>query len=245
MSGKIILIDHHDNPRDDLATVYLTEMGFDLELVCPFKGDLLPEITTDIDGAVIYGGAQNITELDQHPFLEDEISWLESAIEADFPMLGICLGAQLIAHCLGAEVSAHHQGQCEFGYYRIDPTEQAGDWLPAPMYVTQAHYQQFSLPQGATRLATASVFENQAFRYGDNIFGVQFHPEVNSDIFRRWQDSDWAFYDRPGAQTRQEQDSIICHADAIQREWFYSFLDSLFSTGKARSVNPQKIACNQ
>jgi GMP synthase (glutamine-hydrolysing) len=237
MSGKILLIDHHDNPRDDLVTIYLTEMGFELELCCPFMGDSLPKITDEIIGTVIYGGAQHVTELDTYPFLGDEIKWLKSAIGKDIPMLGICLGAQLIAHCLGARVEEHPDGQCEFGYYLVHPAAAAGNWLTESMYVTQAHLQQFSLPEGATLLASGQIFPNQAFRYGQNIYGVQFHPEVNVDIFRRWQDSDWAFYDRPGAQTREQQDTIIGAADAIQGKWFHTTLHALFGAATAAAVN--------
>ena len=107
MNNKIILIDHHDNPRDDRATVYLKERGFEIDLRLPVNGDLLPEIDDSIGGAVIYGGEHNITEIDRFPFLETEIQWIKRAIDAGLPLVGICLGAQLIAHSLGARVDYH------------------------------------------------------------------------------------------------------------------------------------------
>lgn len=228
MNKKILLLDHHDNPRDDLATIYLRRFGFELDLFCPFRGDSLPANIRDYHGAVIYGGEPNVTELDRYPFLKDEISWIGQAVRADLPMLGICLGAQLIAHCLGARVQGHERGFCEFGYYRIEPTAEGRACFPEPMYVTQAHFQQFELPDGATLLARGTHFPNQAFRYGQRIFGVQFHPEISEPIFRRWQDSDWAYYGQPGAQTRSEQDAILPDADPIQGAWFHGFLDRLF-----------------
>lgn len=228
MCKKILLLDHHDNPRDDLATVYLDQFGFELDLFCPFKGDSLPGDVSDYHGIVIYGGEPNVTELDRYPFLEEEITWIRQAIVTDIPMLGICLGAQLIAHCLGARVQEHERGLCEFGYYEIEPTAAGLSSFPGPMYVTQAHFQQFELPEGATLLARGKAFPNQAFRYGRHVYGLQFHPEISEPIFRRWQDSDWAYYGHPGAQTRSEQDAILPDADPVQGAWFHRFLDRLF-----------------
>lgn len=230
MNNKIILIDHHDNPGDDRVAIHLDKVGFELDLRCPFKGDTLPDIDDGTVGAVIYGGAQSIGDMESLPFLKDEMNWVRSAIDIDLPLLGICLGAQLIAHTLGAKVSPHRRRLCEFGYYEICPTENAGDWFSGKMLVTQAHYEQFELPDGAVLLATGKTFPNQAFRYQNNIFALQFHPEVTACIFKRWQNSDWAFFNEAGAQTREEQDAAIRHADPIQEKWFHHFLDKLFAS---------------
>jgi GMP synthase (glutamine-hydrolysing) len=125
-------------------------------------------------------------------------------------------------------VDNHESNLCEFGYYEIEPAVGADHWFTQTMLVTQAHYQQFDLPEYAVLLAKSGNFPNQAFRYGNNTFALQFHPEVTAEIFRRWQDSDWAFYDRPGAQSRGEQDRLIDIADRIQGEWFHGFLDKVF-----------------
>ena len=185
MKQKILLIDHHDNPRDDLATSHLTQMGYEIELCYPFRGDKLPKSNDSFCGAVIYGGEQNVTELETYAFLKDEIKWIRSAVEEDFPTIGICLGAQLIAHVLGAEVGYHKDGLYEFGYYEITPTNNGQTYFPQSMFVTQAHYQHYTLPEGAVLLATGKTFPNQAYQYGSNIFGLQFHPEITAEILIR------------------------------------------------------------
>jgi len=241
MSSTVLLIDHHDNPRDDLATTHLQRLGYEIDLCCPFQGDSLPDDNSKYVGAIIYGGAQNVTELEEFPFLQSEIDWLNDAIANNFPIIGICLGAQLIAHCLGANVGHHADELCEFGYYPIIPTAEGRKWISEPMHVTQAHYQHYDLPEGAVRLAYGENFQNQAFRVGNNIFGLQFHPEVTADIFRRWQNSDWAFYDRHGAQTREQQIQLMNKADRIQGDWFRWFLEYFFNQQQNSRTSPNLV----
>ena len=233
MGKKIILIDHHDNLGDDLATRHLAGLGFENDLRCPFKGDPLPEPDDSIAGAVIFGGAQNLTEIRSYPFLQTEMTWIKKAIDENLPLLGICLGAQLIACTLGARVGPHPEGLCEFGYYKIKPVNRKNPLFSESMYVTQAHFQQFELPPGSVALFTGATFPNQAFRYRDQVYGLQFHPEVTQDIFRRWQDSDWAPYGKPGAQDRDEQNRIIESADRVQGIWFRNLLGNLFVNSAA------------
>lgn len=232
MRSRILLIDHHDNPGDDLASTHLANRGFQIEWVRPFMGQALPPLRDDVTGAVIYGGAQNMTELNKYPFLHDELDWIEGALATNLPLLGICLGGQLLSHALGGTISAHADGLCEFGYYEVKPEipniRPEDAWFTEPMRVTQAHYEQFTIPDGAVRLARGDCFENQAFRYRNNAYGLQFHPEVTVNVFTRWQNSDWAFYGHPGSQNRAEQNALMPTADAIQGAWFRRFLDCLF-----------------
>ncbi len=238
MTSTILLIEHHDNPRDDLAATHLADCGFEIQLIAPFQGDCLPRLDEGYDqlsgekiaGIVIYGGSQNLTELDKYAYLRDEIRWLEQAFSTDIPILGICLGAQMIAHCLGGCVDYHPQGLCQFGYYPITPTAAGMEYLNQPMLVTQAHFQQFTLPKDATLLATGDDFPNQAFRYRKHIFGLQFHAEVSATIFNRWQTAPWSneFYATQGAQCVDQQNRVMAAASAIQGAWFKRFLNTLF-----------------
>ena len=92
------------------------------------------------------------------------------------------------------------------------------------------------LPAGVTVLrtvvaplvASSALFAHQAFQYGATTFGFQFHAEVTPAGFRRWQQSDWAYYGKPGAQTRAQQDAAMARHDPAQHQWFMGFLDRLF-----------------
>ena len=224
--NTIVLIDHHENPRDDIASIFLEQRGFFIDVRRPFLGDALPQVDENLHGVVVFGGSMNVTEMDEHPYLNAESVWIRDCIDANKKVLGICLGSQLMAHSLGAKIA--EGPQCEFGYYPITPTPAGKGFIPDPFYVTQAHFQGFQIPEGAIHLAQGENYSNQAFQYGDNAFGFQFHPEVDNAIFTRWQDSDWAFFDAPGAQSRTQQDQIREQADAIQGDWFRNFLDQFF-----------------
>ncbi len=230
MNDKIILIDHHDNARDDLAWAHLGEQGFQCQLVCPFQGEVLKPVDPEVAGVIIYGGSQNVGEQDKYPFLKDELRWIDDCIGKNIPLLGICLGGQLIAHCLGAEVGPRTPVECEFGYYPLSPTASGKSWMPDNFYVTQAHYEEFDTPSASTRLAASERFPNQAFCYGEKVFGLQFHPEVTPAVFQRWQNADWAMYDTPGSQTRVQQTELMNQHHVTQANWFKNLLNNLFNS---------------
>lgn len=226
--ARVLLVRHGDEPADDRVVSWLTEAGYEIDSRKPFAGDLLGDPDEDLAGTVLYGGLYNAYDTDKHPFLNEEYRWIASCLAADVPMLGICQGAQMIARQLGAWAGPRADETFEFGYYPIEPAPDAGDFLTAPMRVTQAHFHTFDLPEGAVRLAGNDNYENQAFRWGDKVYGFQFHPEVTIEGFRRWQRQKWQVYDSPGVQQPDEQTRLMYEHDAVQADWFYDFLDKLF-----------------
>ncbi|MFW6198196.1 MAG: type 1 glutamine amidotransferase, partial [Acidobacteriota bacterium] len=137
-----------------------------------------------IERLVVLGGPAAAWEEDAHPWLTDEKRFLESAIAAGVPTLGICLGAQLLADVLGAEVRRHHHP--EIGWHAVELTE-AGRGTPVEELVgpgrpvMQWHYDTFEIPDGARHLARNDACERQAFAWGEGVLGLQFHPEMVRD----------------------------------------------------------------
>ena len=227
-NDTIILVRHGDEVGDDRASTWLQNHGFEVEWRAPYEGDLLDDPVGDqIAGTVLYGGPHCVDEPDAYPWLADEAAWVKRCISAEKPVLGFCLGGQVIADALGAAVGAGTSGLYEFGYYPlIAATGQ--DVIPDGLVVTQAHFHEFQIPEGAVRLAGSEGFPNQAFRFGKRTFAFQFHPEQTIESFRRWQGADWAHYDKPGAQDRAEQDRLAARHDDRQAAWFHEFLARLF-----------------
>jgi GMP synthase (glutamine-hydrolysing) len=234
MSRRILLIKHNDAPNDDRTATHLAARGFDLTWCSPFASEPLPEHVEGLAGLVVHGGAQPVPETERYPFLRDEMRFIGRCLQPELPVLGICLGAQLLAHELGAPVGPHPEGCHEFGYYELFPTAAASDEIPAGLRVTQSHYHGFGLPAGATLLARSALYPHQAFRYGRNAYGFQFHAEVTRAIFRRWQDTHGLqFTGKPGVAPREQQDRDALAYDAAQHEWFTGFLDQLFGSQRA------------
>ena len=104
--ARVLLVRHEDGPDDDRVTSYLKTAGIAADIRRPFRGEPLGEIAEDIVGTVIYGGRYNAYDTELHPFLAEEYRWIEAALAAGLPTLGLCQGAQMIAWQQGAWVGA-------------------------------------------------------------------------------------------------------------------------------------------
>jgi GMP synthase-like glutamine amidotransferase len=166
----------------------------------------IPLPLEDFDTLVIMGGPMGVYEMDRYPHLRIESRLIREAINRKMKILGVCLGAQMIAYCLGSEV--YRGPQEEIGWHSIELT---GDSLKDPLMrklamhprvgdfwrkfkVFHWHGDTFDLPLGAVLLARSELYKNQAFRYGDNVYGFQFHLEITKDMLLEW------FEDRPEIQ---------------------------------------------
>jgi GMP synthase (glutamine-hydrolysing) len=229
MRNRVVLVDHATPDKDDRVADHLSRRGYVLDWRMPCQGDSLEDaVAPDLAGTVVYGGMYNVPDTPDLPFMQDEIRWLGLCMDAGLPTLGICQGAQMIAYHLGAEVGPHADGQHEFGYYPVRPTEEGRDFLPDALHMPESHFHEFQIPEGAVRLAESALFRNQAFRVGARTYGLQFHPEVTRTGFRRWQAGGTEVYAKPGVQPKDEQDRLgDAHDDAIDT-WFRGFLDTLF-----------------
>jgi GMP synthase (glutamine-hydrolysing) len=156
------------------------------------RGEKPPEVN-DFTHLVVMGGPMAVYEMDRYPFLKNEAKLIRQAIHANKHVLGVCLGAQMVAHALGAQVYAGEQK--EIGWYEAAITPEgmkdplmrklALDGKQAAQ-VFQWHGDTFDLPSGAVRLASSDLFPNQAFLYSDRVYALQFHIEVTPVIVLDW-----------------------------------------------------------
>lgn len=151
-----------------------------------------PNMVPSLDGyngLIVLGGPMGVYEAEQYPHLKAEMKLIEDAIKKDIPVLGICLGAQLIAHVLGSHV--RKAPQMEIGWYDIHLTDHGksdslfGAYEPSEK-IFQLHQDMFDPPKTAQHLAFSSLIEGQAFRYGDKVYGMQFHLEADKAMILRW-----------------------------------------------------------
>jgi len=143
----------------------------------------------ELPGLVVLGGPMNVDETDKHPYLKDEIGWIREAVGAGVPLLGICLGSQLLAKAFGAKVYAGPVK--EIGWYPLELSAAAGDdrlfvGCEPALTVLQWHGDTFDLPAGAVHLAQSPLYRNQAFRIGPCAYGLQFHIEMTAEMIEDW-----------------------------------------------------------
>lgn len=151
-----------------------------------------PEARPQMDryqALIVLGGPMNVDEQERYPHLRTELEAIEAALRQDKPVLGICLGAQLLAHVLGAPVMRH--AQHEIGWYDLVTTEHGRQdpvlaHLGGSAPVFQWHGCTFGLPAGAVQLARTATCEQQAFRFGNLAYGFQFHMEADGRLIDRW-----------------------------------------------------------
>ena len=187
---RILAIQNDETDPPRLAGKWLEEQGHEIVVLHAYKGEVVPTtVPADIDALMPLGG--HMGALDDHiaPWLANERAMLADAAARDIPIFAICLGAQLVAAALGGTVS--RASTPEIGVYTItptgveDPVFDFGSGVPA----TQWHEDLVStLPAGAVTLASSPLCANQIYRFGRKSYAVQFHPEVDVEIIRIWEE---------------------------------------------------------
>jgi GMP synthase (glutamine-hydrolysing) len=159
--------------------------GLDVRTMEPLAGDSLPD-HADVSGALVMGGPMNVDEVERYPGLATEREWLVEAVRREMPILGICLGAQVLARALGAEVRAGDGPEIGFGPVEIhEPSDPIVGALAPETTVLHWHGDVFDLPDGAVSLASSGQAKHQAFRRG-NAWGVLFHAEADAALIEKW-----------------------------------------------------------
>jgi len=183
----VLVIQHEQCEGLGSIAESLAGRGVDARYVRAFAGDAIPRSASPAAGLVVMGGPMGVYDHPRLEYLAREMRLIESALAAEQPVLGICLGSQLLAQVLGAEVRP--TGRKEIGWFPVDLTEAATMdplWRGAPRQFTAFHWHgdAFPLPPGAVHLASTEACRFQAFRRGTNAYGIQFHLEVTEGIVR-------------------------------------------------------------
>jgi GMP synthase (glutamine-hydrolysing) len=183
--AKVWVLQHH--PAENLGAIAdaLESAALAWQYVRVFDGQPVPADMKGAGGLIVMGGPESVYQLDRYPYLRGEMALIESALKAGRPVLGVCLGSQLLAAALGANVRrATHK---EIGWYPVRLRVEAKDdrllrGLPDEFVACHWHSDIFDLPAGAVPLASSELTELQAFRHGDNAWGLLFHAEMTQRI---------------------------------------------------------------
>jgi len=202
---KILVVLHQSTSKTGLVGQVLRSFGYTLDIRIPSVGDELPTSMENHAAAIVFGGPMSANDGDTLPFIRQELNWIETALNAQKPFLGICLGAQMLAKVLGGSVYSRPDGWVEIGYYPLYPTPQGQQELGHLRCVYHWHKEGFELPQGAVRLARGDRFANQAFRYKNHAYGLQFHPEIHRKAIKVWTERGAEQLSFRGAQPLTEQ----------------------------------------
>lgn len=219
--AHILLIQHLPSSHAGLVGEWLVDRQHTFELCRTLTGDPLPSPDA-FEGTVIFGGPQGAN--DPCPYLDRETRWIATALADKRRLLGICLGAQLMAKALGARVGPREDGKIECGYTWVDPVPE-NVWLTEPRAVYHWHRDGFTLPKGATLVAQGrGAFPVQAFAL-DRSLAVQFHPEITDLIMDTWMARDHHDLGKPGAQTPVEHRRAHAEHGTANAAWFAALLD--------------------
>lgn len=185
----ILIIKHIFIEGPGVITDFFRDTRWQTEVVELERGDKLPYDPKDVEAIISLGGPMNVYEEEKFPFLKVEDRFLKEAIKLEIPILGICLGSQLLAKAAGARVGKAREK--EIGWYKVNFTEEGMkdplfEGLGRGLEVFQWHEDQFDVPPEGVLLAESKTCPNQAFKLGKNAYGLQFHIEVTPDMIESW-----------------------------------------------------------
>lgn len=186
---RVLIVENMANTHFGQVGAALAEVGAALDIRRPWKGDNLPSGSHDHDAIAVFGGEQSAVDDHSHPYLPELARLMRAFGDAGRPVLGICLGSQILARAYGANNLIGTAP--EFGWHKVELTEAAKDdpvlsAVEAGFPIFEWHSDTFTLPDGAVRLARNPAVENQCFRIGRAAYGTQFHFEADRGVVGKW-----------------------------------------------------------
>lgn len=194
MTSKVLVIQNEAIDPITLVGEWLDEVGIKMEVIKVNEGGSIPlEIPSDISGLIVLGGTMSANDDAKFSWLGDERKLISDAVETDTPMVGICLGGQMLATAVGGRVDRAPIGEIGLHSFTVSQDAQSDPVLKSiagkTVFATQWHQDYVSdLPEDAVVLAGNDVCPVQIFRIGTKVYGFQFHPEVDDALFDSWAD---------------------------------------------------------
>lgn len=188
MEGRWVVLQHVAWEGPGIIAGEAAKRGYQVDIRRLDREDTLPD-ADQVRGLVVMGGSLGAYEEDSYPVLRNECELLATIARSGRPVLGVCLGAQLLAKALGARVFPGYGTEIGFGSVGLTPVGQEDPLfadIDNVLPVFHWHGDTFTLPAGAELLASSSMYPHQAFRFGNRAYGFQFHIEPDTDTWDAW-----------------------------------------------------------
>jgi GMP synthase (glutamine-hydrolysing) len=235
MMNRAIILQNAEKEGPGILLDILQERGWKQRIVYLYQGDPIPDNWEELGLAIMMGGPMNVHDEMAYPFLKEEKVFIREAVTRGLPLLGVCLGSQLIASALGASV---YRGPVkEIGWSRVWLTSEGRRdpllaCFPSDFPVFQWHEDTMDLPDGAIHLVASEKYHNQAFRLGEWIYAFQFHLEVTQTIIENWLcDGGVELFSSKGISTSEkilsEASLYLNKLHVLCRNFFPSFLKKI------------------
>ena len=235
MRRRALILQNASGEGPGILRDILVQRGWVIRRLRLHRNERIPSNWQDHDLLMIMGGPMNVYEETRYPYLAQETSLIQEALEADMPTLGFCLGAQLMAKAAGAKVKRGPQR--EIGWYRVYLTAEGTDdpllkSFPMEFTVFQWHGDTFDLPAGGVRVVSSENYPNQAMRLGSLSYGLQFHIEVTAEMITQW----LALYNNEVQEmgdsglaecVRRDTTTHLANVHGLASTFFHHYLDRL------------------
>lgn len=232
---KVLVFQHAAHEILGTLNPMLKERGFRVRYINYDRDPGAQPSVEKYNGLIVLGGHMGVYEADIYSHIKTEMLLIEKALAKGIPILGICLGAQMVAQALGAHVRKHTQR--EMGWYDVHLTEEGQrdrvfTHFQKTEKIFQMHGDTFDIPKSAEHLAYSEICKGQAFRYGHNVYGMQFHLEVDRPMIDRWLKNPRNVADLESTKGQCSATAIetgierhLAHSMSLSRGTFGSFLD--------------------